>query len=597
MNNFNLQVPAVYAYSHQPSPHWQPQPVFSHYPQQQRTVVYSTPPPQGGGAVSPRVYLQQQHTVVYSTPPPQGGGAVSPRAACRCGFEKPIAVLLLYIEFILLFFELRNLSATYAKVVAQPCLEATRQGARWDRMAANLLPPSNAVGRLATYLLVSIALASASLLYFLVTLARFVARAGCASCWPVAFGLWWEARGDVVAEGEEKDEEKEKRGGAAAPMGSWWGEDGGRCPLTGPRVYAAVGVIIGVLGYFGSGLREWMTDSRESFRTEYTPEGYMSMAFLVLSVRHVAGMLGAALCCRRRAAKAAASYTAMGVAPLALFTAHQRDSFPCQLQGSYTYLSPPPIEHEPCGVWPAQEFAARPIGAYYAPVAARVAIAASVGPLRGGALAPVFWCNATLALAPPPAQAVSFHKYLASGARLALTPPSLCAAAAAAAAALPSALRAEDGYGAAGALHAWVGFRAPTAAGANNSRVTVQLLAGAAGLPAPPSRWEENAAPPRAAGAGAAILEGGGGRFTLSEGGDGNPFAGGPDTAAGACGGEGDGGGAASWPLAAVGGLVGGLQLPLGTFAGEEWAWRVEPFSRVSIEFAGLDMCAEKELS
>ena len=65
MNNFNLQVPAVYAYSHQPSPHWQPQPVFSHYPQQQRTVVYSTPPPQGGGAVSPRVYLQQQHTRVH----------------------------------------------------------------------------------------------------------------------------------------------------------------------------------------------------------------------------------------------------------------------------------------------------------------------------------------------------------------------------------------------------------------------------------------------------------------------------------------------------------------------------------------------------
>jgi hypothetical protein len=390
-------------------------------------------------------------------------------------------------------------------------------------------------------------------------------------------------------------------------MDSWCGAESGN-PLTGPRIYSVVGLLIGLLGYFGSGLFEWMTSSEEHFRTRYSALGYVSLIFLVLSARHVAGMVGTVLtcCCKRQgtcpcSGRQASSNLAMLVIGVALYSANSRDSFPCDLSG-YSYASAPPANHDPCGARPEQEFASRSLGVYYAPVTARLSLVTSLGTVRGsGSYTPAYACNATVSVARAPALAVSFNKFLASGALLSLSPPALCPGAATAPQ-LPPALQAESGYSEGSVLHAWLGFRAPTAVDAGDARVTLQLLAGAAGapyLPRPPLRWEENRYPPRQAGASSgsasSIPLGTGGRFALSEAGDSNPFRLAPDTAASTCAGSG-GHCKGNWSLSDVRDLDGtGLQVSLGSFGGEAWVWRVEASSRVEIAYAGLDMCAEKE--
>ena len=526
-------------------------------------------------------------------------------------FGKSLLVVLLYVEFGLMLAEIRGMSGKLIELRSQECLEATMQGARWDKMAANLLPSTNAVGRVATYLIVAVSLSAVSVLYFLISLGRFIMRRQarqarhCHGLGPLkslyAFGVWWDENGDITDyTGKQRPVQPEET--PSIKMGTWYGDGDEGNPLKGPRVYAIVGIVIGILGYAGSGLLEWMTDSQETFRTNYSVDGYLSMAFLVLSVRHVGGMLGAVIgqLSDKPAARPIVSYVAMGVVMLALYSANSRDSFPCELEKvEYSFLSPPPKDHSPCGEWPAQEFASRPIGAYYSPVGASVQFVTSIGVLTGtSAFSPLFFCNATIALSETPKQTaaslVRFQKYLASGALLAMSPPALCASTIAASTVLPAELKQSQGYGALNVLHAWVGFRAPTSVGEKNARVTVQLLASSMGMPSPPMRWEENVYPPRFA---SEISPGMGGRFSLSEKDDVNSFEGKADTVVAKCGNSGsDSGCVGTWPISAVAELADGMEIGLGTFESEDWVWRIEPASRVSIDYSGLEVCAKKEL-
>jgi hypothetical protein len=574
---------------------------YPQYPQQQVHVQHQRYFPQAQAAapqppaLSPEQKLQQE---------------------CRASLCRVLAALLLWFEFVLLAVELFSTGRLYGTVRDLPCLEATLLSSRKvDSYARDLLPPSNAVGRVSAYLLIALVLSTVSLVYFLVTLARFVRHSGgCSLGTPCAFATWWDARSGLEEEEEGKEAEHGKEAGERGreDMDSWCGDKESGNPLTGPRIYSVAGLVIGLLGYFGSGLYEWMTSSEEYFRTRYTTLGYVSLIFLVVSARHVAGMVGTVICCRRRqgacpcSGRQAFSNVIMGVIAIALYSANSRDAFPCDLPG-YSYASPPPADHDPCGTRPQQEFASRSLGAYYAPVTASLFLVTSLGTVlsTSGAFTPAFACNATVGVARAPALSVSFDKYLASGALLALSPPALCPGAATAPQ-LPPALQAESGYSEGSVIHAWLGFRAPTAVEAGDARVTLQLLAGTAGvpyLPRPPLRWEENKYPPRQASASSSsssstpIPFGTGGRFTLSEAGDSlNPYRLASDTAASLCSGSGGGACKGNWSLADVPDLAGaGLQVSLGSFGGEAWVWRVEASSRVEITYAGLDMCAEKE--
>ena len=545
---------------------------------------------------NPKVVYTTQYAYPVQSPPahqPASGQAGGHTGAV----VRLLAVLLLWFEFSLLAAELVNSVKLCLHVRTLTCMEDTLQGSRSDSYARTLLPPTDALGRVVTYLLVAIVLSAVSLLYFVVTLVRFVRHSGCSLRTPLSFGEWWEERADL--------EDEDKRQLSEEDMGSWCGTET-RNPLTGPRVYAVVGFIIGLLSYFGSGLYEWMTSSEEYFRTRYSTLGYLSLIFLILSARHVAGMAGTVLFCRRRQGKAICSGAAMLIVGISLYSANSKDSFPCDLSSSYSYMNPPPMTHDACGSRPEQEFAARSLGVYSAPVTASLTLVTSLGTVRGGSgssssssYSPAYFCNATVSIARAPSLTVHFNKFFASGALVALTPPALCPGAASALA-LPPALRAEGGYSEGSVLSAWLGFRAPTSEGAGNARITLQLLAGTAGesyLPRPPQRWEENKYPPRS-GASTSIPPGTGGRFALSEAGDSNPFKLASDTAASVCSSPSSSGGGCqgSWALSAVQDLAGsGLQVGLGTFGGEAWVWRVEPASSVSLAYAGLGMCAEKE--
>lgn len=503
-----------------------------------------------------------------------------------------LAVLLLWVEFVLLAVEVFGTGRLLGSLRSLTCMEETLLDSRKiDTMARDLLPSSDAVARVSTYLLVAIVLSVVSLIYFLAALVCFARTQGCTAKIPFTFAIWWDERSGLAEEGE-KVELKE-----------------GMTSCGGPIIYSIVGFVIGLLGYFGTGIYEWMTSSEEVFRTQYSTQGYVSLIFLVLSVRHVAGMVGTALCCGKRqcncpwSGRQIFSNAALLVVGMALYSANGRDAFPCDLSG-YSYMRPPPTDHDPCGTRPEQEFASRSLGVYYAPVTASLSLVTSLGTVRSSSgsssFTSAYGCNATVSVAKAPALTVGFNKYLASGALLALSPPSLCPGAATAPQ-LPPALQTESGYSEGSVLHAWLGFRAPTAVDAGNARITLQLLAGTAGvpyLPRPPLRWEENKYPPRQAssGSGLSIPFGTGGRFTLSEAGDIlNPFWLASDTASSMCS-VGGGPCQGNWSLSAVQDLSGsGLQVSLGSFGGEAWVWRVEASSRVEIAYAGLDMCAEKE--
>ena len=544
---------------------------------------------------------------------PQQSQAPPHDAPGRGGLHRVMSIveaLLLWVEAGLLGLELSGLFPLYAEMQALQCMEPTLQGARaLDKMAERLMPASDAVGRLATYVLVACVLGTLSLTYFSLTFLRFALRSRSSGCTrqcllPFFFARWWEQHVSM------DDDEDAAHDGDDGPdkgmrMDSWCGDESG-CPVTGPRIFAVTDLVTALLSYFGTGLRQWATSSEEHVRLQYPLLGWVSLAFLVLSVKSIASLLSAVAFkffpspgCKR--ARPVLPTIAVIVTLAALLSANQSDTFPCDT-GGYSYASPPPsnagqsIVHGPCGALPEQEFAARSLGVYYVPVTASLQLTSHVGTLRSdGYFSSQCSCDATLALAPRGTTTVRFNKYLASGALFALTPPMLCADAVTA---LPPPLRTESGYGAANVLHAWLGYRAPTAVDASNARTTVQLLAGAQEeyLPAPPMRWVDNVFPPhRPFQPPTVIPMGAGCRFSLSEVRDNNPFDATFDSAVSVCANAANSSCQHSWRLADLGGVASGLDVQLGELLGETWVWRIEPVSQVTIQFGSLDICAAKE--